>query len=114
MLSGTMTVNSVRHFEAPRAAEASRRLGSRRDITLISGSSMSGISIWVSEITRPSSVCSSRSGSEMTPSASRTWLIRPSRPSTTIQAKVRTTTDSSNGMTMMNKSTRCQRGGRSR
>ena len=59
MLSGTITVNSVRQREAPSAAEASRRLGSSRDITLISGSSISGISIWVSEITRPSSVCSS-------------------------------------------------------
>src|SRR6266851_5211283 len=94
MLSGTMTVNSVRQREAPRAAEASRRLGSSRDITLISGSSISGISIWVSEITSPSSVCSRRSGSEMMPSDSSTWFTMPSRPSTTIQAKVRTTTDS--------------------
>ena len=109
MLSGTMTVNSVRQREAPRAAEASRRLGSSRDITLISGSSISGISIWVSEITSPSSVCSSRSGSEMTPSHSSTWLTTPSRPSTTIQAKVRTTTDSSSGITMMKSSTFCRR-----
>ena len=104
-----MTVNSVRQREAPSAAEASRRLGSSRDITLISGSSISGISIWVSEITRPSSVCSSRSGSEITPSPSSSWLTTPSRPRMTIQAKVRTTTDSSSGMTMMNSSTFCRR-----
>ena len=70
MERGTITVNRVRQREAPSAAEASRRLGSSRDITLISGSSISGISIWVSEITSPSSVCSSRSGSEITPSHS--------------------------------------------
>ena len=102
-------MNSVRQREAPSAAEASRRLGSSRDITLISGSSISGISIWVSEITSPSSVCSRRSGSEITPSHSSTWLTTPSRPSTTIQAKVRTTTESSSGMTMMNSSTFCRR-----
>ena len=47
---GTMTVNKVRQREAPSAAEASRRLGSSRDITLISGSSIRGISIWVREM----------------------------------------------------------------
>ena len=114
MLSGTITVKSVRQREAPRAAEASRRLGSSRDITLISGSSISGISIWVREITRPSSVCSSRNGSEMIPSCISRVFTTPSRPSTTIQAKVRTTTDSSSGITMMKISTFCTRGEASR
>src|SRR3712207_4423170 len=65
--SGSSTRNSVRHGEAPSEAEASTRFGSMRAITESSGRSKSGISICVSEITSPSSVCSRRKGSAERP-----------------------------------------------
>ena len=109
-LSGSVTRKSVRHFEAPRPAEASRRFGSMRDMTLSSGSNMIGISIWVRAITRPCSVCSSRRGAGERPSHRTAWLITPSRPRITIHANVRTTTEVSSGKITTKRITRCQRG----
>ena len=109
-LSGSVTRTSVRHFDAPSAAEASRRLGSIRDMTLSNGRSRRGISIWVRAITSPCSVCKRRSGAGARPSHSSAWLMTPSRPRITIHANVRTTTDVSSGRITTKRITRCQRG----
>ena len=51
-----MTVNSVRQREGAKGGKRHAGRGRSRDITLISGSSISGISIWVSEIDQPEPV----------------------------------------------------------
>ena len=108
-VSGSTTRKKVRHCDAPSARDASTRFWSIRFMMVSRGSSISGISICVSAITRPSSVCSRLSGAAVRPSPISVWLATPSRARMTIQAKVRITTDVRSGIRMMNVSTRCIR-----
>ncbi len=109
-VSGRITRKKVRHFEAPSAREASTRFWSIWFMMVSSGNNISGISICVSAMTRPSSVCSRLSGVDVRPSPISVWLSTPSRARMTIQAKVRITTEVRSGIRMMKISRRCTRG----
>src|SRR4030088_931343 len=83
-VSGRITWKKVRHFEAPSAREASTRFWSIWFMIVSSGSSISGISICVSAMTRPISVWSRLSGATVSPRPISVWLTTPSRARITI------------------------------